>query len=70
MHYERLRARVEAAIRTAPAGAAIIVLNDDKTWTALYGTPQTEATFPTEGQAASHIRAHTAPATPIIVIDV
>ena len=35
-----------------------------------YGTPRKEATFPTEGQATLHIKAHTAPATPIIVIDV
>ena len=70
MRYDRLRARVEAAIKTAPAGAAIVILNDDGTWTARYGTPQKEATFPTDGQAIFHIRAHTVPETPIIVIDV
>ena len=70
MRYDRLRARVEAAIKTAPAGAAIVILNDDWTWTAIYGTPRKEATFPTDGQAIFHIKAHTAPATPIIVIDV
>lgn len=47
MRYDRLRARVEAAIKTAPAGAAIVILNDDGTWTAIYGTPRKEATFPT-----------------------
>ena len=70
MRYDRLRARVEAAIKTAPTGAAIVILNDDGTWTAIYGTPRKEATFPTDGQAILHIKAHTAPATPIIVIDV
>ena len=70
MRYDRLRARVEAAIKTAPAGAAIVILNDDGTWTAIYGTPRKESIFPTEGQATFHIRAHTAPATSIIVIDV
>lgn len=69
MRYERLRARVEAAMKTAPAGAAIVILNDDGTWTAIYGVPRREATFPTEGQATRHIKAHTAPDTPIIVID-
>lgn len=48
----------------------IVILNDDGTWTAIYGTPKKEATFPTEGQATLYIKAHTAPATPIIVIDV
>ena len=70
MRYERLRARVEAAIKTAPAGAAIVILNDAGTWTAIYGTPRKEATFQTDGQAIFHIKAHTAPATPIIVIDI
>ena len=70
MRYNRLRARVEAAIKTAPAGVAIVILNDDGTWTAIYGTPRKEATFQTDGQAIFHIKAHTAPATPIIVIDV
>ena len=70
MRYDRLRARVEAAIKTAPAGAAIVILNDDGTWTAIYGTPRKEATFQTDGQAIFHIKARTAPATPIIVIDV
>ena len=70
MRYDRLRARVEAAIKTAPAGAAIVILNDDGTLTAIYGTPRKEATFQTDGQAIFHIKAHTAPATPIIVIDV
>lgn len=70
MRYDRLRARVEAAIKTAPAGVAIVILNDDGTWTAIYGTPRKEATFQTDGQAIFHIKAHTAPATPIIVIDV
>lgn len=70
MRYDRLRARVEAAIKAAPSGAAIVMVNDDGTWTAIYGTPQKETTFPTAGQATLHIKAHTAPATPIIVIDV
>ena len=70
MHYSGLRARVEAATRAAPAGAAIAILNADGTWTAIYGMPRKEVSFPTEGQAVSHIKARTAPATPIIVIDI
>lgn len=70
MHYERLRAKVAAAIKAAPDGAAIVIRNNDETWTAIHGTPQKEATFPTEEQAAAYIKAHTSPATPVIVIDV
>lgn len=70
MRYDRLRAKVEAAIRAFPSGAALVILNDDGTWTAAHGTPRITAVFRTESRATAYLHAHTAPSTPIIIIDI
>ena len=69
MHYDRLKARVLAAVRSAPSGVALVYPDGEGAWIAQYSNPPRTAEFQTVELASSHIRQHTPAATPSIIID-
>ena len=66
MHYDRLRARVLAAVRSSPTGVALVFPDGE----AQYKNPPQTAVLRTQELAALHIRRNTPQQTPIIIIDV
>lgn len=70
MHYDRLRARVLAAVRSSPTGVALVFPDGEGAWVAQYKNPPQTAVFRTQELAALHIRRNTPQQTPIIIIDV
>lgn len=69
MHYDKLRSRVLAAVRSAPNGVGMVHPDGDGGWVAQCGEPGRTAVFPTQESAISHLRKRVPPTTPIIIID-
>ena len=70
MHYDRLRARVLAAVRSSPTGVALVFPDGEGAWVAQYKNPPQTAVLRTQELAALHIRRNTPHQTPIIIIEV
>ncbi len=70
MHYDRLRARVLAAVRSSPAGVALVFPDGDGAWIAQYRNPPRTAVFRTQALATEHIHRNTPQDTPVIIIDI
>ncbi len=70
MHYDRLRARVLAAVRSSPAGVALVFPDGDGAWIAQYRNPPRTAVFRTQALATEHIPRNTPQDTPVIIIDI
>ena len=69
MHYDRLRTRVLAAVRSSPSGVALVFPDSESGWIAQYSSPPRTAVFETKELAAFHIRQHVPATAPIIIID-
>lgn len=69
MHYDKLRSRVLAAVRSAPNGVGMVYPDGGGAWIAQCGDPGRTAVFPTQESATAHIRKRVPPTTPIIIID-
>lgn len=67
MHYDRLRARVLAAVRSSPTGVALVFPDGEGAWVAQYKNPPQTAVLRTQELAALHIRRNTPQQTPIII---
>ena len=67
MHYDRLKTRVLAAVRSSPSGVALVILEENDTWAAQYGTNR--SSFPTQATALHFVHQHAPQNTPTIIID-
>lgn len=52
MHYDRLRARVLAAVRSSPTGVALVFPDGEGAWVAQYKNPPQTAVLRTQELAA------------------
>lgn len=67
MHYDRLKTRVLAAVRSSPSGVALVILEENDTWAAQYG--KNCGSFNTKAQAMHFVHQHAPQNTPTIIID-
>ena len=67
MHYDRLKTRVLAAVRSSPSGVALVILEENDTWAAQYG--KNRGSFPTQATALHFVHQHAPQNVPIIIID-
>jgi len=67
MHYDRLKTRVLAAVRSSPSGVALVILEENNTWAAQYG--KNRGSFPTQATALHFVHQHAPQNVPIIIID-
>ena len=70
MHYEQLKRRVLAAVRSSPNGVALVFPDGDGAWIAQYRDPPRTDVFKTQAQATAHIHRDTPQDTPVIIIDI
>ena len=67
MHYDRLKTRVLAAVRSSPSGVALVILEENNTWAAQYG--KNRGSFNTEAQALHFVHQHAPQNVPTVIIN-
>ena len=70
MHYEQLRRRVLAAVRSSPNRVALVFPDGDGAWVAQYRNPPQTAIFRTQAMATAYVHRNTPQDTPVIIIDI
>lgn len=70
MHYEQLKRRVLAAVRSLSNGVALVFPDGNGAWIAQYRNPPQTAVFRTQALATEHIHRNTSQNTPVIIIDI
>ena len=70
MHYEQLKRRVLAAVRSSSTGVALVFPDGDGAWIAQYRNPPQTAVFRTQALASAYVHRNTPQDTPVIIIDI